>query len=270
MNQCIPESIQPLLEDYLQQLGQHLPDLIFSFYIVGSISLGEYNDHFSDIDFITVLHRGLHSSEIRKLQGLHQTLKRKYPAQELSGSYFQTCDLGRLDGFLEPHPRYHDGRFDPHGPGKVNLVTWWELKHYGIPVVGDGPQSLPFTVDWELLLKSMKVNLNTYWRSWTTRPKRILILYSDWGIQWAVTGVLRQFYSFRENTLTTKIKAARYALDHVPERWHPIIQEAINIRENRDRSLYRFRTTRMLEAVRFLKYMIQTCNSSYSIRIHTP
>ena len=86
------------------------------------------------------------------------------------------------------------------------------------------------------------------------------MLSSDWGIQWVVTGVLRQFYTFTENTITTKVKAARYALGHLPARWHPLIQEAINIREGTKESLYRNKIVRAADAFQFLNYIIQTCN----------
>jgi hypothetical protein len=142
-------------------------------------------------------------------------------------------------------------------------VTWWELKNHGIAILGQTPRDLPFTVDWNLLLTKMKQNLNSYWAGWTKRPERILTMYSNWGIQWAVLGVLRQFYTFSENSITTKVRAGRYALGCLPARWHPLIEEAIRIREGQNESAYRFRVARMIEAVRFLRYMIQFCNVSF-------
>ena len=165
-------------------------------------------------------------------------------------------DLGKASDVLAPHPHFHDGAFQPAARGGINWVTWWELKHYGIPVLGPGPRNLPFTVDWDLLLAEMRDNLNSYWRSWTKRPGRILLLYSNWGIQWAVLGILRQFYSFRENSITTKVRSGEYALGCLPAQWHPLIQEAIGIRQGNKQSSYRFRFVRMLLADHFLKYII--------------
>ena len=90
------------------------------------------------------------------------------------------------------------------------------------------------------------------------------VMLADWGIQWTVLGVLRQFYSFRENSITTKVKAGEYALTCVPTRWHSLIQEAIDIREGKKGSAYRSRIVRMIEAVRFLKFIIQTCNEDFA------
>jgi hypothetical protein len=145
---------------------------------------------------------------------------------------------------------------------ELNSVTWWELKQHGIPVVGMESQNLPFTVNWDLLIAQMRANLNSYWRGWTRQPRRIVLLYSDWGIQWAVLGVLRQFYTFKENSITTKIRAGQYALNCLPQQWHRLVQEAIRIRQGKTDSSYRFRFGRMVEAVRFLDYIIKACNAN--------
>jgi len=82
-------------------------------------------------------------------------------------------------------------------------------------------------------------------------------MLSDWGIQWTVLGVLRQYYTFRENSITTKLGAAEYALASLPRIWHPLVQEAIDIRASEERLHYRSRLVRMMDAVKLIKYIIQ-------------
>jgi hypothetical protein len=260
----IPKAIRPVIDAYVQNLDEIFPDQGYGFYMVGSIALGEFNGYYSDIDFVTTLSRKMGIMEFERLRAVHRSLEKKYPGGRLSGNYFHTCDLGKLDHLAEQHPHYHEGVFHRNGLAEVSSITWWELKNYGIPVVGPDPRSFPFTVDWNLLVERMRENLNSYWAAWTRQPRRILMLYSDWGIQWAVTGILRQFYTFQENTITTKLMAARYGLGCLPPRWHPIIQEAINIRNQEGKSLFPFRTTRLGNAVRFLRFVIDRCNSSYA------
>ncbi len=84
---------------------------------------------------------------------------------------------------------------------------------------------------------------------------------SDWGIQWTVLGVLRLFYTIRERQVTSKVRAGKYALTCVPARWHPLIQEAIAIREGSPQSHYRSRIKRAIESIRFLRYIIQVSNN---------
>lgn len=120
-------------------------------------------------------------------------------------------------------------------------------------------------MDWDRLTVDMMANLNTYWVRFTREPARMAWLLSDYGIQWTVLGVLRQFYTFKEQDITSKTGAGEYALQHVSTRWHRIIQEALNIRNQTDVSLYRFRILRAIEAWRFLKHLIHLCNTNFTV-----
>jgi hypothetical protein len=90
------------------------------------------------------------------------------------------------------------------------------------------------------------------------------MMLSDRGIQWTVLDVLRQYYTFRENSIATELKAAEYALTRLPSRWHPLIQEAIDIREGKKDLHYRSRIVRRIDAVKFLKFVVQTSNKEFS------
>lgn len=260
INPRIPEAVQPIIKSCVLLTKERLVGLINASYVVGSIALGEFNEHFSDIDFITILNRRITAMEIEHLRKIHQTIEKNHPQGRMSGSYIQSGDLGKLGNDVEPHPHFHDGVLYPAAANGLNSVTWWELKNHSIAVMGIAPQNLPFAVHWDLLIKEMRENLNTYWQSWTHRPRRVIPMYSNWGIQWAVLGALRQFYTFREDSITTKVKAANCELGCLPQQWHPLIQEAISIRQGKMNSSYRFRFGRMIEAVNLLKYIVHTWN----------
>lgn len=78
---------------------------------------------------------------------------------------------------------------------------------------------------------------------------------------WAAPGVLRKFYTFRENGIISKTAAGEYALGCLPPRWHRIIREALNLREEITSSLYKSRIERALETVRLLEVVIRECNA---------
>ncbi len=264
MDRRIPESIQPLLQNYILQVNQQTPNLLTAFYIEGSIALDGFNEHFSDIDFIAILNRQITLVEIETLRSIHSTIEKIFPEWRMSGSYFQVIDLSHFKDAPSQNLFFHDGVLQLHGHFELNSVEGWILKNHGIALIGPEPQTLGFSVDWNFLIQKMRDNLNSYWLSWANQPQRILMLFSDWGIQWAVLGVLRQFYSFRENDITTKTKAGEYALTCLPEKWHRLIQEALDIRAGRKHYAYWFRLSRTIEAVKFLKFIIQTCNANFS------
>jgi hypothetical protein len=266
----IPESIRPLLNDYLGLLSDRVPDLADAGYLHGSIALNAFNDRLSDIDFITVLRHRPTAEELTCLQAIHQNLATKYPRWKMDGSYLQWQDLGRLPAEIDPSPYVADGIFHSQGYRDVNLVTWWLLKHHGIALFGTSPQTLTFTVSWDELVARMHDNLHSYWQSWTRSPTRLPQLLTDYGFQWAVLGVLRLWYAFREGDIVSKTTAGRYALNHLPERWHPIVREAISLRETPALRSYKSRICRAVDAVRFLRYIIQQCDRQILINSRLP
>jgi hypothetical protein len=200
--------IKPLLEAYIAALEIELPGLMAGFYLHGSITLGAFHPSFSDIDFITVVSRRCTEDDVRHLTTIHETIAKNFPQWPLQGSYLQANDLGKFEDEIEPHPCYSDGRLNPKAHHDINSITWWTLKNRGVTLVGAAPN---FSVDWDLLVARMLENLNTYWVRFTQRPGRMLWLLSDDGIQWAVLGVLRQFYTFQEGDITSKIGSGEYA-----------------------------------------------------------
>lgn len=265
MDSKIPDAIQPLLAEFLSRLQTQFGDALTGLYLQGSIALDAYTPGQSDVDFMAVFNRQPSAYEIEFLRALHKHLRETYPQPALEGQYLQTQQLGRLDNEVDGYPTYHDGLFhfdDHHG---LNLVTWWVLKNHGLTLCGTPAQDLPITVDWNRLISEMVVNLNTYWAGWAHQPARLLYLNTDNGFQWAVLGVLRLFYTFRENGITSKVGAGAYALKVLPTEWHPLIQEAIDLREGRPATHYRWPLQRTQVAVRFIQYVINTCNADMTV-----
>lgn len=260
MTAAIPASVQPALDDYLTRIEQALPGFALGFYLHGSITLGEYQPRFSDIDFITVISRRSTAADVTALKNLHAELRQQYPKLLFSGSYLQPTDLGKASHEIEPCPYFQDSILQ-HGHFDINAVTWWMLKHRGITLAGTPASDLPFTVDVDAMLADMHGNMNVYWASFLHNPLRMVQLASDYGIQWVIPGVLRQFYTFNERSITSKTAACEYALQHVPERWHRLIREAIAIRNDRPDRFYNFRPIRTLDSFLFLRYIIQRCNA---------
>ncbi len=261
MDTRIPTPILDLLSDYLNLLENELPGFVTGLYLHGSIALSAFNEDLSDIDFVGLLSRRASADDLDSLQIVHQTIATKYPRWPLEGSYLQWQELGELEESVLPAPVHHDGTLEPSGKFDVNSVTWWVLKHRGISLIGPQPQDLGIEVNWELLVTRMLENLNTYWADFTRNPRRIAWLLSDDGIQWTILGVLRQYYTFVEHDITSKAGAGEYARTHLPAKWHLLVREAIQIRQQIPSSRYQSKIARAAEAYNFLRYIIDYCNS---------
>lgn len=260
MNNRLPEVLTPTSESYIFQVNQQLPNFLSAFYIVGSIALDEFNPHFSDVDFVAVTNHLATDGEIEVLRQTHQEVEQHYSRWKLSGMYLLQNDLGKSKEEIGTRLVFHDGNLKLQTNFDASPVTWWILKNGGIPVLGIDPRKLPIAIDESYLVAWMLENMNTYWKSWTQRPSKLIILLIDWGIQWTVLGVARQFYTIREKRFITKQRSGEYALSVVPQKWHRILKEAIRLRAKSAGSLYRSRIVRMLDAVNFMKFIIKSSN----------
>jgi Domain of unknown function (DUF4111) len=262
----LPDVVKPILEAYITAIERELPGFMVACYLHGSIALGAFIAGDSDIDFVTFVSRQCTASGLEHLSEIHQSIEKTYPACPLEGSYLQWSHLGQIGDAIQPYPHYHDGILNPSEHNEVNAATWWLLKNRGLALVGPDPRTLDFIVDSRVLTAYMRHNLNTYWRRYTREPARMMWLFADYGIQWTVLGVLRQYYTFNENDIISKVGAGEYAVQRLPSRWHRLIQEAIDIRRRRNGSSYRFRIIRAVEALQFLTYVIRLCNTSFAAR----
>jgi hypothetical protein len=258
MTSRIPAPIEPLLAEYVRLAGERLPDLLAGFYLHGSIVLDAFDPRLSDIDFLAVLSRPCRQQELAVLAGIHAELAGRYPHWPMEGGYLQRHDLRQCDDVVDPHPHYHDGALHPN-QRDLSTVARWLVRERGIVVLGPPPRELDICVEWPDLIAKMHVNMDTYWRSFVVRPGRIVWLLSDFGVQWAVLGVLRQLYSFLEHDITSKIGAGLYGLERLPERWQRIVREALRIRAGEGTSSYRLRLTRAVAAHALLRYVLAAC-----------
>lgn len=254
----IPSPIRPLLDTYLSRLDTSLPGFLTGFYLHGSIALDAFNERHSDIDFVAVTSRVPTPQDLIALRAAHRATHKDYPRWPLQGCYLQPADLGRAPAEIAPAPNYSDARLDRSATGITNDVTWWIIKNRGIALRGPDPSALDFTVDVDRMLSEMRENLHTYWAHWPDRPSNLAWLLLDTGVAWAVLGPLRQFYSFQERAIIDKSGAGRYALDHLPAEFHPIIREAIRCRDGVGAPHYKSRLTRAQDAIRLLRHVIAT------------
>jgi hypothetical protein len=258
----LPAGVKRCLERYQDLLGQFHPPIVEAFYVHGSIALGAYVEGQSDVDFIAILSRPADEAALRVLQQVHHTLAAEFPACPLEGNYLQWPDLGRPAREIGEFPCYYDGHFHVAARHDINPVTWWMLKHRAVVVFGPDPATLRFDADWSAVRAYMLVNLNTYWAAFTRRPGRVAYLLTDAGVQWAVLGICRLFYGLREGAMISKRQAGNYALEHLPERWHMLIQEALDLRAGIKMRHYRSRLARAVACMAFIKYIIRACQAN--------
>ncbi|RAP24904.1 hypothetical protein C2W64_02471 [Brevibacillus laterosporus] len=262
MDVTIPEKISPLLQDYTNLLMSELPDVIHGVYLYGSIALSAFDEHKSDIDFITVLKRSLTNTETELVQKLHHTLKKGNSlAKRLDGMYINLEDIGKDNKSLQPYPCCASGTFKKMGYWDINHVTWWTLKHHGVTVVGKRLAELRIATQWLDVEETMNYNVNEYWAK--KGKSRIYFLFDGW-VEDAVLTLCRIYYTLKFKEIIPKGKAVEYALQVFPSEWHLLLRESLRIRNGENEpSYFSSRIKRAKETRRFILYLIAFCNSNF-------
>ncbi|MBO0586917.1 aminoglycoside adenylyltransferase domain-containing protein [Sporosarcina sp. E16_8] len=264
----IPAVVQNVLNDYIDLLHQLLPNTLEGLYIHGSIALNAYVNDSSDIDFIAIINRRLSKSEVGVLSEIHGMIASNYQNPKMDGAYIMWEDIGKLDAADNKYPFYNGGTLS--FGAYFNSITWWILKTSGISIIGPEPTALRIEVDPLHLVSYVSENMNTYWeqriRKIESSIEQIPQLATeeiDIEIEWSVLGLLRQYYTLKEHSIVSKLGAGEYALLHMPEEWHQIIREAINVRKGVKTEIFISDEERIDMALRFSKYIIRYCNRCF-------
>jgi Domain of unknown function (DUF4111) len=250
----LPIAVNDLLNKYMKLFNEYMSNQLAGLYLHGSLALDAFVEGSSDIDFIAVTHSRLTRSELEKAEEIHKIILDKYQFPEMDGVYITQNDLGKLgECYFFNNGKMNYGHF-------LNPVTWWLLKRKGIVFHGEVPV---IEINDNDLVSYTYENMNTYWANRIrTFEKSIDELAQiaeseiDKEVEWTVLGLLRQFYTLREKDIISKQGTGEYSLKHLPEEWHPIIQDAINIRKGEEDRNYARKLERIKETIKLSKYLI--------------
>lgn len=269
MMKYIPEKVKEIVDEHIKMIELSLPNFLESYYIYGSVVLDAFDYGKSDIDFIAVVERKATEADINLLKTIHGDMQKKFHKTILDGMYLLKKDLCSLNKCEIPCLRFNDGDFKGFRMFDRNSVDAFELKKHGITLKGQEIESLKYTIDFDVLIRKMRDNLNTYWLKWTNDYRRfpsieyIVLLVSPKTIEWGVLGVSRLYYTFKEKSVTSKVGAGEYALQTVPQKWHKIINESMRLRKDKKKSYYNSIFERRKDALGYIDYIIQESNGLF-------
>lgn len=269
MNSKIPLTVQPILNEFMGLFRERIPHTLEGLYLHGSIALNAYMNGTSDIDFLAIVNHSLTEAEVKIVSNIHQELKKKYKQTGMDGCYILGEDMGRKQTEAKKCLYANEGKtsWSTH---VINPITWWILKNKGIRIMGPEIPSFHFEVDESDLTNYVLKNMNTYWlnrirtiekfkKIAAVLPKKFL----DQEIEWSITGMLRQFYTLREHEIISKVEAGKYAISYMPEKFHNLIKEAINIREGENTRYYHSKKQRIHDTIQCMNYILNCCNKLY-------
>lgn len=266
----IPKSVQKVLALFKDMCNKELPGLVEGMYLHGSIVIDAYIEGQSDIDFVAVTSRKLTDEDAAILKDIHLSLAETCKKPQLDGIYVQASNL-EAEGYF-----YNEGTF---GKGVHNIpVTWWLLKNKGGTILGPAASELPINITTDDLTTYVRKNMNEYWATRVSAMEKRIEELIDYPVQqvekemeWTVLGLLRQFYTLREQDIISKLAAGEYGLSELEPKWHDLIQEAVNIRKGNPERNFTSNVERVNATIQFAKELIGSCiNSEVKLENYQP
>ena len=246
LNMDIPASVHTIVSAYLQAVDAAVPCLLEGLYLVGSVALGDFRAHRSDIDFVALTPARLDAAQVRALSEVHSRIGKRWRRPYFDGIYATWADLAADPRRLDRCHVAHEGRLAPAGEG--DLIAWFTLARHGVAFRGPVVESLRVWSDAAALAEWTDRNLDDYWqrrvldRGASLFTRAGLVGLGAWYCEWCVTGVSRLHYTLATGDVISKYGAASYALATFAPRWSRVIEEALRIRRaGSGRSLYRSR-----------------------------
>jgi hypothetical protein len=228
--------VDGVVDEYLQAADREAPGLIEGLYLVGSVALGDFRPHTSDIDYVAVTAQRPDAAGLSALQRVHARLRTRWPTPFFDGLYVTWQQLAGEPSLAARGPYSYEGRFHPHGDGAGDPVMWQTVARHGVRCRGPEPAALDIRIDREVLAQWTLNNLDTYWRPLLRHSSRLhpqgAIALTSWGAAWIVLGIPRLHYTLATGELCSKDAAGVYALQTFPERWHRVVHEALRIRRS--------------------------------------
>jgi hypothetical protein len=228
----VQPQVSELTTSFLTAADRMVPGFIQGLYLTGSVALGDFHSHCSDIDFVAVSEGRPDDVQLEGLAAVHASLRGGHPNVHFDGTHLSWSALAAGPDACGPGPFSYGGTFERSGTFALNPVTWHELVEHGLALRGPSILGAPIWFDNAVLKAWTLNNLIEYWRPWTVRYRESSpdVDRNHDLVCWGVLGVARLHYTAATSRITSKTGAGQYALKVFEGRWRRIISEALQLR----------------------------------------
>jgi aminoglycoside adenylyltransferase-like protein/nucleotidyltransferase-like protein len=222
--------VNKLLLAMLARVQAALPKKVAAFYLIGSLSLGDFDPVSSDVDFLIVTTGELSEKELALLKEMHAGIAASgLPyATRLEGSYIPLAALRRYDPDNASHPTIGtdwDFVVAPHGSNWI--IERYIVREHGVTVYGPLPSTLIDPVLPDDLRDAVCKTLAGFWQRQVTGPDEPEWLRPRKEQAFAVLTMCRALNTIYEGTVVSKPEAAAWALSALDAAWQPLIEKAL-------------------------------------------
>lgn len=225
------EITHPLIEDLSKGVFEVVkPENIEGIYLGGSLAIGGFEPHTSDLDFLVVLSSELAGEDITALRAMHTRIResnknRLYTNYE--GDYItkEQAKNPLIADIVSPHLGT-DGHFDVEGHGASMVIDLWKIRKSGFVVYGEDPSAVIGDISTEEMLAAKTELFKSWWLPKLERRDELDAEYQAY----AILTMARILYGLVNKDEVSKKKSAQWLRTYKPE-FADLIEKASSWKE---------------------------------------
>jgi hypothetical protein len=224
----LPAEVVSVCGAWLELVDGLAPGLVTGLHVRGGLGFGEYVAGMSDVDIVAVLSRRPSDDDVAALEESHLQLAEGQHIAPLDGFHVFAGDLAGDPDDCPEVPCILHGWFDAAGRFDVTPVGWHELARHSVAVRGELP---PVWTDDDRLAAFTRECLSGEWAAIAASLAKFPAESATDEATWHVLGAARMHHLLVTGEQTSKSAAGRWGLAHYDARWHPVLTDAVRIRE---------------------------------------
>jgi predicted nucleotidyltransferase len=214
--------VNALLDELLSGMRAVLGDKLVGLYLFGSPVTTGYDDGISDVDLLAATVGDVDNVELEALRAMHRAVVERHPEWDdrVEVAYISVEGLRTFKNrtsrlaIISPGEPLHAVE-----AGRDWLLNWYLVLEANVALFGPPPKDVIAPVSRDEYIDEVRQHALSWGEGWG--------LPRDRGSQsYAVLTMCRALYTHRTGDYTSKVRAAAWAQDELPE-WADLIQEAL-------------------------------------------
>jgi Domain of unknown function (DUF4111) len=220
-------NVKELLELILSSLQCILSAKLVGLYLCGSLVIGDFDPHISDIDLVAALASDVDEKEFAALQKMHTYFAQQYTEWDnrIEVCYISVAALKTVRSRTSQIANISPGEpFHMRESSREWLSDWYLVRERGIILFGPSPQEIIEPISKDEFIETIKAHARV-WGEW------IQDMPGRQGQAYAILTMCRALYACNNGEQVSKKQAALWAQQELPE-WSQLIRNALLWRQD--------------------------------------
>lgn len=220
----VPLQVSKLLKVFCKEIKAVLKGKFVALYIFGSLGMGDFSKHQSDVDFLVLISSPLSDIEGKRLQAMHNKLCATRFGNKLEGEYVAISAL-HAEGARGTVARCEGGTLELNAQSQLSAENILDIRQNAYVVYGPDPKSVIPHVP----RKSVEEIMQDYLKELNEELKHVEPKSLNW-LSSKVLDICRTLYTLKTGKITSKSAGAQWALRTLSSEWKILISCSLAVR----------------------------------------